>query len=194
MTITWVASAAIVVIAFLAFVAWYRKKLGGRPLPEALRVGQTLPAINAVDENGQRLSSGDLMGRPAVVLFVRGNWCPFCSRQVANLTRYYQEINDRGARLVLITPKPLETTRRVAQFFEFDFEFWLDEDLQIARQLGLLQTGGVPGDQLQEYGEDTVWPASIVVDGNGLIRYASISKFIADRPDPKRFVQVLDSM
>lgn len=194
MTITWTAIAAIAVVAFLLFAAWYRKKLGGRPVPQALRVGQPLPAFEAMDENGQPLSSGDLQGHPAVILFVRGNWCPFCSRQVANLTRYYQEINERKARLVLVTPKPLETTRRVAQFFEFDFEFWLDEDLQIARQLGLLQTGGVPGDQLQEYGEDTVWPASLVVDNGGVIRYASVSKFIADRPDPKKFIQVLDSM
>ena len=194
MTSIWVAGAAITTVAIVAFLFWYRNKLGGRPVPDVLAVGRTLPAFDAADENGQTVASADLQGRPAVILFVRGNWCPFCSRQVANLTRYYQEINERNARLILITPKPLETTRRVAQFFEFDFDFWLDEELHIARQLGLLQTGGVPGEQLGEYGEDTVWPASVVVDRDGVIRYASVSKFIADRPDPKVFIRILDSM
>ena len=189
-----VAGIAAVLLAAVGFLLWYRRKIGGRPVPAVLRPGRTLPEFTAVDERGNALNSGTLKGNAAVILFVRGNWCPFCSRQVANLTKRYKEINELGARLILITPKPLETTRRVATFFEFDFEFWLDDDLAIARALGLLQSDGVPTDQRQEYGEDTVWPAAVVVDGDGTIRYASVSKFIADRPDPKKFVQVLASL
>ena len=51
----------------------------------------------------------------------------FCSKQVKNLTGYYKDIVDLGAKLIVITPKPLETTRRVAQFFEVEFDFWLDD-------------------------------------------------------------------
>lgn len=182
------------IIAVVVIFAVYRKKIGGRPVPEVLRPGRPLPSFSATDEHGNGLSSESLGGHAAVILFVRGNWCPFCSRQVANLTKYYKEINERSARLILITPKPLETTRRVAEFFEFDFEFWLDDGLTIARELGLLQTGGVPRDQIKEYGEDTMWPAALVVDEKGLIRYASVSKFIADRPDPRKLVKILDSI
>ena len=57
---------------------------------------QSLPAFTAVDENGAPLSSGDLKGRPSVLLFVRGTWCPFCSRQVRKLTQYYRQINESG--------------------------------------------------------------------------------------------------
>ena len=189
-----VAGIAVVILAAVGFLLWYRQKIGGRPVPAVLRPGQALPDFAAVDERGNVLNSKTLRGSAAVILFVRGNWCPFCSRQVANLTKHYKEINTLGARLILVTPKPLETTRRVATFFEFDFEFWLDDDLAIASKLGLLQSGGVPADQRQEYGEDTMWPAAVVVDGDGTIRYASVSKFIADRPDPKKFVQVLTGL
>jgi peroxiredoxin len=99
-----------------------------------------------MDENGDPLSSTDLRGRPSVLLFVRGNWCPFCSKQVKNLTRFYKEINESGAHLILVTPKPLETTRRVADFFDVKFEFWLDESLAIGKRLGLVQESGVPDD------------------------------------------------
>ena len=131
------------------------------------------------------------MGTPAVILFVRGNWCPFCSRQVSNLTQYYREIVDLGARLILITPKPLETTRRVAKFFEVEFDFWLDEDLALTRQLGLLQKGGVPKDYDAEYGRDTIWPTALVVDADGVIRYTELSKHISDRPDPELLLREL---
>jgi len=125
------------------------------------------------------------------MLFVRGNWCPFCSSQVENLTVHYKEIIDLGARLILVTPRPLETTRRVAEFFEVEFEFWLDGDLAVAKQLGLLHESGVPDEQRKVYGKDTVWPTALVIDPAGIIRYTALSKFIADRPKAKTLVREL---
>jgi peroxiredoxin len=164
----------------------YRVRSRGiRPTPPQLEPGSRLPEFRAVDEHGKPVGSADLAGSPAVILFVRGNWCPFCSRQVTNLTQYYREIIDLGARLILVTPKPLETTRRVARFFEVDFDFWLDEELAVTRQLGLLQEGGVPKNYDREYGRDTIWPTALVVDADGIIRYTELSKHISDRPDPQ---------
>jgi peroxiredoxin len=111
-----------------------------------LRRGQPLPDFHTFDEAGNPIRSTQLHGSAAVILFVRGNWCPFCSSQVENLTVHYKDIIDLGARLILITPKPLETTRRVAEFFEVEFEFWLDDGLAVTKQLDLLQESGVPKD------------------------------------------------
>ena len=166
-------AASVVLVALLLQKAW--AKLGGRQLPAALQPGSQLPNFSARAETGELLESTDLTGKPAVLLFVRGNWCPFCNRQVATLTKHYKSITE-SARLILVTPKPLETTRRVAEFFDFDFEFWLDEGLAIASKLGLHLPGGVPNDHRGEYGEDTLWPAAVVVDKDNVIRYASVSK------------------
>lgn len=172
--------AAIIVGALV----WLRTR-GLRPTPPQLQPGSPLPEFSAIDEKGNALRSTALLGAPSVVLFVRGNWCPFCTAQVKELTRYYREITDLGARLILVTPKPLETTRRVAEFFKVEFDFWLDENLSATRQLGLLQEGGVPRSYDPEYGRDTIWPTTLVVDAEGVIRYTELSKHISDRPDPK---------
>ncbi|MCH8071783.1 MAG: AhpC/TSA family protein [Proteobacteria bacterium] len=168
--------------------------LRGRPVPDKLKPGQPLPDFQAVDEDGNRVSSSELAGTPAILLFVRGSWCPFCSKQVANLTRVYKEITDSGAKLILITPKTLATTRRVAEIFDVDFEFWLDDSLKIATQLGLVLEAGVPDDQRKEYGDDTLWPTSLVVDSNGIIRFTELSRFIADRPSPEKLLKVLRNL
>jgi peroxiredoxin len=172
-------------LAVLALAAafWIRQR-GLRATPPQLTPGSPLPDFHAVDEQENPVHSADLRGSPAVILFVRGNWCPFCSRQVSNLTQHYRSIIDLGAKLVLITPKPLETTRRVAEFFNVDFDFWLDDELAITRQLGLLLEGGIPGSYKKEYGKDTIWPTALVVDGAGIISYTALSKHISDRPDP----------
>ena len=182
---------AAIAIAVAGTVLVLRKR--GRPVPDALVRGQTLPDFQALDEQGNAVHSADLRGAPAVLLFVRGNWCPFCSSQVKNLTRYYKDVVDLGARLVLVTPKPLQTTKRVAEFFNVEFEFWLDESLAVARQLDLLHVGGVPSGAQNDYGDDTVWPTALVVDSEGRIVFVSLSKFIADRPDPKKLLAAIRS-
>ena len=192
MNLTWVLIAtAVVVVAALLF---FRDKLRGKAVPDDLRPGNPLPEFTAVDENGDPLSSKDLRGRPSVLLFVRGNWCPFCSKQVKNLTRFYKEINESGAHLILVTPKPLETTRRVADFFDVKFEFWLDESLAIGKRLGLVQESAVPDDYEKEYGRDTLWPASLIIDGDGIIRHTELSRFIADRPDPEKLLRIVNKL
>ena len=189
MTDLWTWLIAVIFVAGAGF-AWYRH--GRRPVPEALRRGNLLPAFEALDEQGNPLRSADLAGIPVVMIFVRGNWCPFCSKQVKKLTGYYKQINELGARLVFVTPKPLDTTRRVAEFFQVDFEWWLDEALAATRTLGLLLESGVPSGYENEYGRDTMWPASLIVDAEGVIRYVELSKHIVDRPDPKTLLRELE--
>jgi len=176
--------AALLVAAFV----WVTRR-GLRATPPQLKPGSPLPDFRAIDEQGDPVRSVELHGSPTVILFVRGNWCPFCSRQVSNLTQYYRDIIDLGAKLILITPKPLETTRRVAEFFKVEFDFWLDDELTVTRQLGLLQEGGVPKSYGKEYGRDTTWPTALVVDAAGIIAYTELSKHISDRPDPKTLLR-----
>lgn len=188
--IFWIVGIVVVVGVLYAL----RHKARGRPVPDKLKPGQPLPDFQSVDEDGNRVSSSDLIGTPTVLLFVRGSWCPFCSKQVANLTRVYKEITDSGAKLILVTPKPLATTRRVAEMFDVDFRFWLDESLEIAKQLGLVLAAGVPDDNRKEYGEDTLWPTTLIVDANGVIRFTELSRFIADRPNPEKLLKVLGNL
>ncbi len=185
----WLAGLAILLLAGVGYL-YYRLR-GSRPVPERLRRGKPLPDFSALDESGKPLASRDLRGTPVVMIFVRGNWCPFCNRQVKNLTGYYKDIVDLGARLIFVTPKPQETTKRVAEFFTVELEFWLDESLAATRELGLLLESAVPKDYYGEYGRDTIWPASLVIDASGVIRYVELSKHIIDRPDPKTLLREL---
>ena len=185
----WILAAAVVLL--IAGVWLFFKKKAGPSIPEALRPGQPLPDFAVADEQGNPIRSVQLVGSAAVMLFVRGNWCPFCTRQVADLTTHYKDIVDLGARLIFVTPKPLETTRRVAEFFEVEFDFWLDDELKAAKQLGLVMPAGVPDEHQKEYGRDTIWPTALVIDSAGIIRFAKLSRLVIDRPDPKSLLNEL---
>lgn len=194
MSAVWIIVAVLVLAAAVGAIVWTRRNKGEHPMPEVLRPGKPLPEFRAFDEQGNPLRSSQLAGSPAVILFVRGSWCPFCNEQVENLTAHYKDIVNLGARLILVTPKPLETTRRVARFFEVEFDFWLDDSLEAAEKLGLLHTAAVPAEFRKEYGGDTVWPAALVIDRNGIIRHAELSRHISDRPDPKVLLRALQQL
>lgn len=185
-------AAAIVVLLLAAGAAWYATRRTGERASDRLVRGRRLPRFEAQTEDGETITPDDLRGLPVVFIFLRGNWCPFCSSQVKDLSRYYREINDRGAKLVLVVPKPQQTTRRVAEVFGVDFTFWLDPDLSVARQLEILDEGAVPEELGEDYGRDTMRPTAVVVDGEGIIRYANRAKDVRNRPDPIEFLRVLD--
>ena len=186
----------VLVVLLVAAAVLYLKRdnIRGRPVPDALKPGNPLPEFELADEAGNPRFASELRGTTAVILFVRGTWCPFCSRQVADLTKHYKEITESGARLILVTSKPLDTTRRVADMFGVDFEFWIDPSFVVVRQLGLFLEGGIPGKHREDFGADTLWPASLVVDASGTIRYTEVSRFIADRPDPQKLLANVKSI
>lgn len=191
-TLFWIIVIAALVVLAAVFI---RKKMPvGPTIPDSLKPGQPLPQFSAVHEDGSTVSSSDLRGHATVILFVRGGWCPFCSRQVEEITSHYKDINSLGAKLVFITPKPLDTTRRVADFFNVKFDFWLDESLAIARSLGLVLTDGVPKDWAKEYGHNTFWPTALVVDADGIVRYSKLSRLVFDRPNTETLVKELKKL
>ncbi|HKJ19442.1 MAG TPA: hypothetical protein VJ993_02155, partial [Woeseiaceae bacterium] len=72
-TTTYTVLALLAVLA-LAAATWIRQR-GLRATPSQLAPGSPLPDFQAVDEQGNPVHSHGLRGAPAVLLFVRGNWC-----------------------------------------------------------------------------------------------------------------------
>ncbi len=153
-----------------------------------------MPEFAAIDEDGNAVGSHDLLGSPTALFFVRGNWCPFCTRQVEELVAYYRQMTEHGAKIIFVTPKPIEMTKRVADFFKLEFNYWLDADLRAAKQLQLLLPGGVPDGHTAEYGSDTMWPATLILDAEGIIRFAKLSRLIVDRPNAKMLLRIIEQL
>ncbi len=180
---------ALVITVGAAAYYWHSQRTA--TLPPSLAVGAALPDIALQTDDGAAVRPSDLYGKAAVIIFLRGSWCPFCNSQVKDLTRHYREINALDAELVFVTPKPLDTTRRVAEIFEVTFTFWVDPNLQFADAVGLKADDEVPDSLQQQFGPDTIRPASIVIDSDGVIRYAVVAEDVKARPEPERLVAEL---
>ena len=190
-----VVSLAVSLVVLLIVARLSRRLLAGgaNATPDALAPGTRFTDTALVDDNGQPVS-GAAGGKPRVLVFLRGGWCPFCTSQVESLTEHYRQISELGAELVFVTPRPLDTTRRVAEVFGVDFTFWIDEDLAVARELGIYHPNAVPERFRDKYGPDAFRPASVIVDTDGIIRYSRVAPDVSTRPDPAELVRALQQL
>lgn len=88
------------VLAFLLVMVVYAQK------PEGLFINSKAPEFKLKDQTGVEVALKDLRRKgPVVVVFYRGNWCPFCNRQLKAIQDSIGMIYTKGAQLVAITPE-----------------------------------------------------------------------------------------
>ncbi len=176
----------------LAYVFWYSRY--GRGESRAIAVGSILPEFALEDADGNVVRSSDFLGAPTLFMFYRGNWCPLCSAQVKELAAEYRALDERGVKVVLVSPQPHDFTRRIAAKFEVPFRFLVDVECRAAKQLGIFAEGGTPlGLEVLGYDSDTVLPTVIITDPGGSIVFTDQTDNYRVRPEPETFFAAIDA-
>jgi peroxiredoxin len=186
----WPMSAALVSGALFALYTYWYSTFGRYDSP-ALSVGNRLPEFELPDHEGKVLRSADLIGKPAVILFYRGNWCPLCMAQIAEIAERYREFVDLGISVTLISPQPGEKSRILADRFGVPFNFLIDSNNELATRLSIAHSNGVPAGIARDYPADTVLPTLVVTAPSGTIVYADQTDNYRVRPEPDVFLAIL---
>ncbi|MBK7535451.1 MAG: AhpC/TSA family protein [Myxococcales bacterium] len=182
--------AALGAATFALYSLWY-SRLGRAPSGK-LTVGQRLPALELLGADGEPYSTSALAGHPALLFFYRGNWCPLCMAQIKEVAGHYRELSALGAKVVLISPQPHGNTAELARRFDVSFDFVTDVGNRAARALDLEMKDGLPmGMGLLGYDHDTVFPTVLVLDRDGVIRWADQTDNYRVRPEPSTFLPLL---
>lgn len=176
-------------LIMLAYVFWYSRF--NRIESYQLTVGNKLPQFELKDSTGQSLRTQDLIGSPSVLLFYRGNWCPLCMAQVAEIAERYQDMASLGITVALISPQPQEETEKLAAKFEVPFRFLVDEGNKVAEELGIAVRNGVPLGVPGDYSPDTVMPTVLVANANGTIIFSDQTDNYRVRPEPDIFLAII---
>lgn len=159
---------------------------------DVLRMGLRLPDVDLTSVEGHRVNSHDFNGKPAVLVFYRGNWCPLCMAQVKEIAARYRELEALGVRVALISPQPHQMTLQLASRFDAPRKFLLDEGNKLARALGIDTGHGVPaGMRFLGYESETVMPTVIILDQVGRIVWSHRTDNHRVRPEPDVFLDVL---
>ena len=108
--------------------------LFGQDKPEGLFINSKAPDFKATDQYGNEIKLKDVLKDSLVVLvFYRGQWCPYCNRQLKRLEDSLQLIKEKGARLIAVTPEKPESISRTIEKTKASYPLLYDKEMKIMK-------------------------------------------------------------
>jgi peroxiredoxin len=172
---------------------------------KSLGVSAKSPSFSLPDHNGKQVSSADLRAKGlAVLLFIRGRWCPFCVGQLEAMNYIAAQVEAAGASLIAISPQTEKQAYFMHDQHKLAFPLLVDAHNEVASQFGLVYR--VPDEQQQLYrrtfvnlplanGDDN-WtlpiPATYILDRDGTILFAYANEDYTARPEPLEILSTLE--
>jgi len=152
--------------------------------PKGLMTGQEAPNFYGKDQYGKKTELRTALKKgPVVVLFYRGQWCPYCNRQLGQLEDSLGQITAKGAMVVAITPEKPESINETIKKTKASFPIVWDEGLKIMKaydvayavndtMVGKLKKYGIDLQQLNgKNGTNLPVPAVYIIGQDGKITY-----------------------
>lgn len=121
-------------IVLLVCVIFQSFVLSAQTAPHGLQVNDQAPNFKGKDQNGKEISLNTELKKGAVVLvFYRGQWCPFCNKQLKQLEDSLFLIKAKGATVLTITPEKPENIEKTIAKTKASYSIIHDEGLEIMK-------------------------------------------------------------
>jgi peroxiredoxin len=171
-----------------------------------LKSGSQAPEFSAKDNTGKNIDLKQLLkAHKAVVLFFyRGQWCPYCNKQISQLQDSLQLLTGKGAYVVGVTPETSENINKTIDKTHASFSIIQDKGYSIMKaydvnykvddaMLGKLKNYGV---DLEKNNGNTDHvlpvPATYAIDRSGKIIYVHFDKDYTKRASVSSILAVLN--
>jgi peroxiredoxin len=152
--------------------------------PEGLKVGDAAPMFTAKNQNGKTVNLKQaLKNGPVVMLFYRGQWCPYCNKQLSHFADSLQMLTAKGATILAITPETGENVQKTIEKTKASFPVLEDEGMAIMKQYKV--NYAVDENTITKYkgygidfdnangtnGANLPVPATYIIGKNGIVKY-----------------------
>ncbi|ANP50461.1 peroxiredoxin [Streptomyces griseochromogenes] len=169
--------------------------------------GTRLPDVELITAEGSLVSLHTVTGgRPAVIVFYRGAWCPYCNIAL----KTYQDqllpaLAERGAALVAVSPQRPDGSLTMQQKHALEFPVLSDPGNALAGALGILTAPTAGAREAQAKvgldltsenadGTHTVpMPTVVITDANHTVRWIDIHPDYTARSEPAAILAALDA-
>lgn len=102
--------------------------------PKGLQINDKAPLFISKDQNGKEISLNNELKKGSVVLvFYRGQWCPYCNKQLKQMEDSLWLIKAKGATVLTITPEKTDNINKTIAKTKASFPILHDENLQIMK-------------------------------------------------------------
>ncbi|SEO28065.1 peroxiredoxin-like family protein [Niastella yeongjuensis] len=100
--------------------------------------GEKIPVTQLPDVSGKIFDLNKAVSeKPTVLIFYRGGWCPYCSKQLSGLRQTAPELEKLGYQLIAVSTDAPEGLMESAKKESLTFTLLSDADLSFSKQFGL---------------------------------------------------------
>ncbi|MDE5421883.1 AhpC/TSA family protein [Ancylomarina sp. DW003] len=169
-----------------------------------LKIGEKAPIFIAFDQNGDKFKSSEVLkGKQLIVVFYRGQWCPYCNRHLSELQDHLEDFKKAGAQIIAVSPEKTENINKTVEKTKADFPVLWDKDNSIMESFGV---NFILAKDLQEkykkYGVDLAKangnpsqtlpvPATFIIGKNGKIKFLHYDPDYKNRSSAKEILEHL---
>lgn len=119
-------------LAFLVVIALVASSFITNDKPIGLNVGDTAPDFTAKNQSNKDVNLKELLKSGSVVLlFYRGEWCPYCNRQLKLLEDSMTLISAKGANIIAVSPEKIENISKTIEKTKATYNVVTDENSKI---------------------------------------------------------------
>jgi peroxiredoxin Q/BCP len=102
-----------------------------------LKPGDKAPAFNALDQDGNKVSSAGLKGQRYALYFYPNDDTETCTKQACNLRDNYAALKKAGIKIIGVSHAPVESKKKFADKYNLPFTLLADTDLTIVKKYGV---------------------------------------------------------
>lgn len=177
------------------------------PLSAWAKVGDTVPDVNLLDENNVAVSLREVVKeKPAVVIFYRGGWCPYCNLHLGALAEIEGKVLAAGYQILAISPDQPAKLKATPDREKLGYRLLSDRKAEAAKALGIAFQ--VPAELVAKYKNEyqidleaasgethhlLPYPAVFVVGRDGVISYAHVNPDYKIRLTPEEILAVIEA-
>lgn len=170
-----------------------------------LKTGATAPAFTATDNAGKKVDLKTLLktNKAVVLFFYRGQWCPYCNKQMKHIQDSLQMLSGKGAYVIGVTPETDENIKTTVAKTKASYSIVQDKGYAIMNSYGVKYVmDEATVTKYKGYGLDMSKangnaenvlpvPATYVIGSNGKILFAHFDKDYSKRASVKDILAVL---
>jgi peroxiredoxin len=164
-----------------------------------LKEGMKAPEFVTMDNSGQMIDLNSILKshKAVVLIFYRGQWCPYCNRYIQRMQDSLQLLMDKGAYVIAVTPETPSNIGKTIEKTHASFSILQDRNYQIMKDYQVNYTvDDAMLSKLNAYGVDLEKnngnkdhvlpvPATYIIDPSGKITFVHFDKDYTHRPSIK---------
>jgi len=171
-----------------------------------LKKGAVAPEFSAKDNSGKTLDLNNLLKshKAVVLVFYRGQWCPYCNKQMRQLQDSLQLLTAKGAYVIGVTPETSDNISKTIDKTHASFSIIEDKGYKIMKAYDVNYTvDDALFSKLKGYGIDLEKnngntdhvlpvPATYVINRSGKIIFVHFDKDYTKRPSVNSILNALN--